>query len=187
MGSPKTEPATETVIATERLILRRVRPAEDFAAMHAVLSDPEAMAFWATPPHVSEAQTRDWLAAMAATPAQASAVAGDDFIIEYQGRAVGKAGFHCFPDIGYILAREFWGQGLAREALAPIIARGFAVHGLERITADVDPRNAASIRLLEKLGFAETHRAERTLLIGGLWCDSVYFALTSQGWAARTA
>jgi RimJ/RimL family protein N-acetyltransferase len=175
--------AIDTVIRTPRLVLRRVRPEEDFAGMHAVLSDPDAMAYWATPPHDSEDQTREWLAAMAETPVHE----GDDLIIEYQGRVVGKAGFYRFPDIGYILAPDLWGQGLVAEALAPIIARAFEVAGLERITADVDPRNHASIRLLEKLGFVETHRAERTWLIAGAWCDSVYFALSREDWLARTA
>ena len=180
MSSPATDDA---VIRTRRLVLRRVRPEADFAAMHALLCDPAAMAYWATPPHESEDQTSDWLAAMAATPPQE----GDDFIIEYEGRAVGKAGFYRFPDIGYILAPDLWGQGLVAEALAPIITRAFALHGLERIAADVDPRNAASIRLLEKLGFTETHRAEKTWLIAGAWYDSVYFALSREGWLARTA
>ena len=44
------------------------------------------------------------------------------------------------------------------------------------LTAEVDPRNAASLRLLAKLGFGETHRAERTLLWKDEWCDSVYLA-----------
>ncbi|TAD78095.1 MAG: N-acetyltransferase [Sphingomonadales bacterium] len=176
-------PAADLVIRTPRLVLRRVRPDADLAGMHAVLSDPAAMAYWSTPPHVSEDQTRDWLAAMA----EIAPGEGDDFIIEYQGRAVGKAGLYRFPDIGYILSPALWGQGLVAEALMPVITRAFAVHGLERITADVDPRNAASIRLLAKLGFAETHRAEKTWLIAGTWCDSIYFELTPQVWASRTA
>jgi RimJ/RimL family protein N-acetyltransferase len=180
MSSPATDDA---VIRTRRLALRRVRPEADFAGIHAVLSDAKAMTYWSTPPHDSEAQTRDWLAAMAQTPA----AEGDDFIIEFAGRAVGKAGFYRFPDIGYIIDPALWGQGLVAEALAPIIARAFDCHGLARITADVDPRNQGSIRLLEKLGFAETHRALCTWLIDGEWCDSVYFALERQDWVARTA
>jgi RimJ/RimL family protein N-acetyltransferase len=175
--------ATDPVLHTPRLVLRRVRPEADLAGIHAVLSDPRAMAYWSTPPHESPDQTRDWLAAMAATAPEE----GDDFIIEYQGRAVGKAGFYRFPEIGYILAPELWGQGLAREALEPLIARAFTLYGQERLTADVDPRNVGSIRLLERLGFAETHRAEKTWLIAGAWCDSVYFALEREDWLARTA
>lgn len=175
--------APDPVIRTARLTLRKVRPAGDFAGMHAVLSDPRAMRYWATPPHESEAQTREWLEAMAATPPDL----GEDFIIEHDGRAVGKVGFYRFPEVGYILAPELWGQGLAREALAPILTRAFAVHRLAAVRADVDPRNAASIRLLLSLGFAETHRAARTWCIAGEWCDSVYFALSPEGWSERTA
>jgi RimJ/RimL family protein N-acetyltransferase len=176
-------PAADAVIRTPRLVLRRVRPIEDFAGIHAVLSDRQAMAYWSTPPHESEDQTREWLAAMEETRPDE----GDDFIIEFDGRAVGKAGFYRFPDIGYIIDPALWGQGLVREALEPIISRAFAMNGLLRITADVDPRNVASTRLLEKLGFVETHRAERTWLTAGEWCDSIYFALTPQDWAVRTA
>ncbi|MDC8754921.1 GNAT family protein [Erythrobacter sp. sf7] len=177
MSCPKTDP----VICTARLVLRRVRPEADFAAMHAILSNPQAMAFWSTPPHETGAQTRDWLAAMAATGPDEC----DDFIIEYQGRAIGKAGFFRFPDVGYIIDPAMWGQGIASEALVPIIARAFTLYGQARLVADVDPRNAGSIRLLEKLGFAETHRAERTWCIAGQWCDSVYFALSREDWQAR--
>lgn len=175
--------AIDPVIRTDRLVLRRVRPEADFAAMHRLLGDRDAMAYWATPPHETEAQSRDWLAAMAAIQPEE----GDDFIIEYQGRAAGKAGFYRFPDIGYLLDPALWGQGLVAEALVPIVARAFTLHGLDRIMADVDPRNAASARVLEKLGFAESHRAKATMMIAGEWCDSVYFALSRDGWLARTA
>jgi RimJ/RimL family protein N-acetyltransferase len=45
------------------------------------------------------------------------------------------------------------------------------------LTADVDPRNAASIKLLERCGFIETHRAAGTWQVGDELCDSVYFRL----------
>jgi RimJ/RimL family protein N-acetyltransferase len=45
------------------------------------------------------------------------------------------------------------------------------------LLADVDPRNVASLRVLDRLGFKETGRAERTFLLGDEWCDSVYLAL----------
>jgi ribosomal-protein-alanine N-acetyltransferase len=48
-------------------------------------------------------------------------------------------------------------------------------HGLSHLTADVDPRNAGSIKGLLALGFHRTHEARNTFLIGGKWFDSVYF------------
>jgi RimJ/RimL family protein N-acetyltransferase len=90
---------------------------------------------------------------------------------------IGKAGLYRFPDIGYLLDPACQGRGLMREALTAVIARAFAVHALPRIQADVDPRNAASLRLLARLGFRETHRQARTWLVGEQWCDSVYLVL----------
>lgn len=133
------------------------------------------MLYWSTPPHSDVAETRDWLASMIAIkPAE-----GDDFIVEHQGAVIGKAGLYRFPEIGFILHRAHWGRGFAQEALTAVIGRAFAVHRLDRITADVDPRNRASLALLERLGFTETGRARRTWNVSGQWCDSVYLALRS--------
>lgn len=171
------------MIQTARLVLRPVRPGQDLAAMHAIMCQPRAMAYWSTPPHDSEDVTAEWLANMAAIPA----LEGEDFIVEYGGRVIGKAGFYRFPDLGYMFDPAVWGQGFAREAVGAVIDRGFAMHNLPRIQADVDPRNDASINLLQRLGLVETHRASRTWLVGDEWCDSVYFALTREDWDQRTA
>jgi RimJ/RimL family protein N-acetyltransferase len=161
-----------TELRTERLLLRPAR-ADDLDAMHAILNDPRAMAYWSSLPHATRDQTRDWLAGMIAIPSEE----GEDFVIEHEGQAIGKAGLYRFPAIGYILHPAAWGRGFAREALTAVIDRAFAVHGLAAIEADVDPRNAASIGLLKRLGFTETHRAKSTWLIGDAWCDSVYLRL----------
>ena len=158
-------------ILTPRLRLRRARP-DDLAAFHEILSDPAAMRFWSTLPHASLDQTREWLDDMIAPPRESS-----DFVVEHEGRVIGKAGCWRLPEIGFILRPDCWGQGLAREALAAIIPHLFDLFPIPAITADVDPRNAASLALLRGLGFVETGRAKRTWLIGDEYCDSVYFAL----------
>ena len=53
------------------------------------------------------------------------------------------------------------------------IARRRAL-GSTELTADVDPRNAASLALLRRHGFVETGRAAATWQIGDEWCDSIY-------------
>ncbi len=161
-----------TRLQTERMVLRPAR-ADDLDALHAVMRQPRTLAYWSTPPHESREQTAEFLEGMMTIPPGA----GEDFVIENQGRLIGKAGLYRFPDIGYLLDPAFWGMGLMREALGAVIARAFTVHALPRIQADVDPRNAASIRMLERLGFRETHRQARTWLVGDAWCDSVYFVL----------
>lgn len=167
-------------IITPRLRLRPARPS-DLAAFHAVLSDGRAMAYWSSAPHGDLDQTRVWLSSMVSIPPGQ----GEDFAVEFKGCVVGKAGLYRFPEIGFILHPQVWGQGLAQEALAPVIDRAFAVHGLAAITADVDPRNAASLKLLARFGFTETGRARRTWRIADQWCDSVYLALSRSDREAR--
>ena len=166
-----------TTIRTPRLLLRGATTA-DLAAIHDILSDPVATAYWSTPPHGTLEQSRAWLESMIGMPPGQ----GEDFIVEHDGQVIGKVGLHRFPEIGYIFRPEVWGQGFASEALGPVLHRAFKIHGLGSIEADVDPRNEASLKLLARHGFRETGRAGRTLQIGEQWCDSVYLRLDSVSW-----
>lgn len=155
-------------IVTPRLHLRSARP-DDAEPLHDIFRRPEATRYWSTPPHEDLDVTREWLAGMIAIPEGQ----GEDFIIEHEGRVVGKAGLFRFPEVGYILHPDVWGQGLAREAMGAVLERAFSVHRLPRIIADVDPRNAASLAMLGRLGFREFGRRARTWCIAGEWCDSI--------------
>lgn len=160
------------MIVTPRLRLRRPTPA-DLHDLHQVMRQPVAMRYWATPEHETPAETAAYLQRMIDAPAGHA----DDFVIEHQGRVIGKAGAWRLPEIGYLLDPAFWGRGLMAEALSALIPHLFAAHALPALTAEVDPRNAASLGLLARFGFAETHRAERTLKWRDEWCDSIYLAL----------
>ena len=169
-----------TTIRTGRLTLRTARH-DDLDAIHAVLSHPEAMRWWSTTPHEDIEQSRVWLEGMIANTAAGAA----DFVVEYSGRVVGKAGCWKAPDVGYILHPDVWGQGLASEALGAVIDHVFATTDLDALTADVDPNNAASIKLLERLGFVRTGEAKATWHIGGQWMDSLYYGLQRSRWQMR--
>jgi [ribosomal protein S5]-alanine N-acetyltransferase len=162
----------DPIIQTERLLLRRMRP-DDAEALHAIFRDPETMLYWSTLPHGSLSQTFEFVTR---TIAACDAGEADDFAVVFEGRVIGKAGVWQGDEIGYIIARETWGKGLAKEAVRAVIARAFA-QGRTRIHADVDPRNARSIALLKKLGFRETGSAKRTYQIGDVWTDSIYLEL----------
>ena len=159
-------------IRTERLLLRRVTMA-DLDAIHAVLSNPEAMRFWSTPPHQDIGESETWLRSMVYADRSVS----DDFIVEYQGRALGKVGCWRLPEVGFILAPDCWGKGIASEALQAYLEHRRAIGAPAVISADVDPRNVRSLALLARNGFVETSRASRTWHVGDEWCDSVYLAL----------
>ena len=158
-------------IRTDRLLLRRAR-AEDAAAMHRIMSNADAMRFWSTLPHSDMAQTVDWLDSMIGAPADES----DDFIITLEDAVIGKLGAWRLPEIGYLLDPAAWGHGYASEALTAFIDHRRR-RGSTELTADTDPRNAASRHLLRKCGFEETGHAARTWFIGGEWHDSIYYRL----------
>lgn len=168
-------------IRTRRMLLRPAGK-QDLKQLHQVFSNPAAMQYWDSLPHSHPAQTAETLDRMIGTPLSR----GEDFIVEFNGRAIGKAGFWRFPKISFIFHPDQWGMGLATEAVTALVEHGLQKRKLPAITADVDPRNSRSIRLLEKLGFVESHREANTIKIGDNWCDSVYFFLETPG-ARRTA
>lgn len=160
------------VLRGERVVLRRARMS-DLGSVHAIMSDPRVMRYWSTPPHENLHQTEEWLRAMVlADPAHS-----DDFILECEGEVVGKLGCWKLPEIGFHLARDRWGQGIASEALDLFLRRRRSLGEPGRLVADVDPRNLASLALLRRHGFVETGRASATWEVGGELCDSVYLAL----------
>lgn len=159
------------MIRTARLVLRQARW-EDLAAVHRIMSDPRVMRYWSRPEHETLEETRAWLGCLVNQAPDCR-----DFLVEKDGEVIGKAGVWRLPEVGFLLHPDHWGQGLAFEAMVAVIAAVEAEFpDLQRLTAEADPRNAASLRLLARLGFRETHRAERTLLWKDEWCDSVYLA-----------
>lgn len=157
-------------LRTGRLVLRQATW-DDLAAVHRLFSDPAVMRYWSRPEHETLEETKAWLGFLVDQ-------AGDsrDWLIERDGEVIGKAGAWKLPEVGFLLARDHWGQGVAFEAMTAVIAALEAEFPGIELTAEVDPRNAASLRLLDRLGFRETHRAERTLLWKDEWCDSIWLA-----------
>ncbi|MFK7755165.1 MAG: GNAT family N-acetyltransferase [Sedimentitalea sp.] len=161
------------MIRTKRLLLRAAEPG-DVDDLHTVFSDPETMRYWSTLPHSYE-ETRDFVEGMRGIDPKT----GVDWVIEYQGRAVGKAGCWRLPEVGYILHRDFWGQHImteAMQALIPVIWRLYP--DLPELIGDIDPGNLGSAKLLRKLGFVYTHTEQNTLQIGENWFDSDFYKLS---------
>ena len=159
------------MITTPRLLLRRARET-DLEAFHTIMSDPRAMRYWSCLPHTDIEQTRAWLAKMLDAPSDKS----DDYVIEKDGVAIGKAGAWRLPEIGFLLLPSEWRKGYAFEALSAFVAHARG-RKYGHLTADVDPRNDASLAVLAKLGFQETGRASGTFTVGEELVDSIYLRL----------
>lgn len=168
-------------IQTERLLLCAAVPS-DAEALHKCFSDPETMKYWSTLPHTTMAQTEEWLHTMIANPQNGVL----DFIIVENATTtpIGQIGIWSGNEIGFVIASSHWRRGLVSEALERVLPYFFAVGGMDTITADVDPRNEASIGILGKFGFVETRRREGTFELGGVWMDSVDFALRREDFLA---
>jgi len=143
------------MIETKRLLLRRFTPG-DLDAFAALNADADVMRYIGDGKLQSRAQTEVRLNAILdhwehhgfglwVTLEKAS------------GDFVGFCGLKYLDstseiEVGYRLAKRFWGMGLATEAAMASLRFGFEVLGLDRIVAVAQPANAASCRVLEKIG-----------------------------------
>lgn len=89
-------------------------------------------------------------------------------------------------EVGFAIGAAHWGRRLASAAVPLVIEHAFDALGFHRLEADVDPRNEASLRLLERLGFRrEGHLRERHLAAGERQ-DSVMLGLLDREWRSRS-
>ena len=165
------------VYETARLVLRPIRQ-DDAEALFPALSDDTNMTYWSRGPMETVDEVHDYLAWNApGEHCQCWAAERKDA----PGKALGwvilmdKAGNQA--EIGFMFRPDAQGHGLAFEAASRLIEHAVHVRGFRRIYADVDPENAASIKLIEKLGLTyegrlkgnwSTHIGVRDSLIYGM-------------------
>ena len=82
--------------------------------------------------------------------------------------------------LGYWVAESHRNRGCATAAVKACIDFAFAQAALHRVQAAIMPRNAASIRVIEKAGFRNEGLAERYLRINGRWEDHLIYAITAE-------
>ncbi|MBK6516418.1 MAG: GNAT family N-acetyltransferase [Polyangiaceae bacterium] len=88
-------------------------------------------------------------------------------------------------EVGYSALRSRWGRGLGTRIVGALIHLAFGPLDLLRLEADVDPRNAASLRVLEKHGFLREGYARERWVQQGELADGVLLALLRREWAAH--
>ncbi|MGH8084295.1 MAG: GNAT family N-acetyltransferase [Lysobacter sp.] len=88
-------------------------------------------------------------------------------------------------EVGYALRASHWGRGLAQEALRLVLVHAFDTLVLRRIEADIDPRNGASCRLVERMGFVREGLLRDRWEVGGEASDSALYGLLARDWRAK--
>ena len=103
--------------------------------------------------------------------------------IEVEGQAVGSIGFDAGEDVcagtgefGYWLGEPYWGRGIMSAAVGAVVSHVFSYHGIERLQASVFEWNPASMRVLEKCGFAREGVLRRAVFKDGCRIDAVLYA-----------
>lgn len=178
------------LLETERLFLRETKE-RDAEGVFAMESDPVAMRYWNTPPmqHLEQAQA-SVARAMSHFPNQRGIRwsiirRADDLFLGHASL------FHfseqsAVAEIGYGLARPYWGQGYMHEALTAVIEYAFGPLGARRLEADTHPDNAASIRALERLGFQREGLLRERWVVADEISDTVLLGLLSREWRDRS-
>jgi RimJ/RimL family protein N-acetyltransferase len=150
------------VFETERLRVRRLR-ADDLDDFAALTGDPTVARFMDDGRPLSREMTARWIeVSLANYDARGWGCFGVTAIAD--DRLIGYAGFARPPErpgiieLIYAFAPTVWGRGYATEVAAGLVAFGFAACGMTRIEATISPENAASRRVLEKVGMALLRR-----------------------------
>ena len=84
--------------------------------------------------------------------------------------------------LGYILNRSYWGNGYATEAASAMVEFGFSELGVHRVYADCHPENAASIRVLDKIGLVLEGRRREYMMFHGEYSDTLLYSILEHEW-----
>ncbi|WP_183658099.1 GNAT family N-acetyltransferase [Prauserella isguenensis] len=181
------------VLHTPRLVLRPFEPG-DLDALHAIRSREDVNRYLYDRPMSRE----DAAAKLSERIERYSTLAqpGDTLLLAVALRAPGgevgeligdvnlhwQHGEHRQAEVGYVLHPDHAGRGFATEATRPLIELAFGELGVHRVYGRLDGRNAASARVLEKLGMRREAHLRENEYVKGEWTDEVVYAVLAREW-----
>jgi [ribosomal protein S5]-alanine N-acetyltransferase len=172
---------------TSRLRLRPFTHA-DADALFRLHSNAHVLRYWDSPPWSEPARAERFLATCRL---QAEEGSGARLAIDRatDGEFLGWCGLSRWnPDfrsasLSYCLDDAAWGQGYATEAVRALLRWAIETLDLNRVQAEVDTRNAASARVLEKLGFVREGTLREDCVVNGDVSDSWVYGLLRREWS----
>jgi RimJ/RimL family protein N-acetyltransferase len=179
------------LLETERLILRSFRPAdaEDLAAYR---SDPAVARYQSWEAPYSLAKAKAFVDALEpirpGTPGEWYQLA---LQLKASGQLIGDCAFLVLvevsqqAEIGFTLARAYQGQGYMTEAARRLLDYLFETFALHRVCAICEVENAASARLLERLGMRREACYVESVWFKGRWSSEYGYALLRREWEQR--
>jgi [ribosomal protein S5]-alanine N-acetyltransferase len=173
-------------LRTARLIVRPVR-SEDLSDLAAFNSDDAVTRHLPYESWKSPDDALAWLTRMRSLEAAGTAqqlvieltehrqVIGTVLLFRYEASSARL-------EIGYVLARSHWREGMASEALRGILDHLFRTRGIRRIEAEIRPENEASLALVRNLGFTQEGRLRKRWVDKGEAHDTCFFGLLAEEW-----
>jgi len=173
-------------IEAERISLRSIEES-DLDQLYAIFADPKVMRYWSTLPLESIEEARTLLEEIQTGNQQRTMLKWGVALKETDIMIGTVTLFHLEPsqgraEIGYAQARAYWGHGYIHEALQSLLTYAFEEMKLRRVEADVDPRNGASIKTLERLGFQKEGFLRERWHVGGEIQDALFYGLLEREW-----
>jgi [ribosomal protein S5]-alanine N-acetyltransferase len=172
---------TFPILLTRRLLLREITD-DDSAAILLLRSNPQIMRYLDRPTMRNLEEAKSYIEKNNSDYLQQI---GISWIITVQEskELLGTVGFWRFDkanhraEIGYMLLPQYWGKGMATEALAVVIPYAFNTLKLHSIEANVNPENEASKKLLIRTGFKQEAYFRENYFFDGRFLDSAIYCL----------
>jgi ribosomal-protein-alanine N-acetyltransferase len=173
-------------LETSRLLLRELSLA-DADELFQVFSDEETTHFVPRERHTDKTATvnhlKNLIKGMKETKSFVWSV-----IDKSENRVVGTVNLHFKLDraasIGAVILREYWGKGIATEALKEVVGFGFDIMNLIRIEGKCEARNIASEKMLKKLGMTYEGTLRKEVIIKGISRDAKVYSLLNEEYEA---
>lgn len=183
------KPFEPITLSTPRLTLRFLNEA-DIKAAYEIFSHVEVMRYWSYPAWTDPSQAREWLIHI-----QEDYRTGDALQLAIERNAghilIGTCTLFQFhvasrrAEMGYALGRPYWGSGYMQEALQALLRYAFQTLDLNRLEADIDPRNLASASVLERLGFVKEGLLRERWIVNEEISDTALYGLLRKEWRTQ--
>lgn len=172
----------------EEVVLKNNYENAQVALRNLTRTDIKDFLLWATDPEVAkhmtwEAYTNEddalhFLINVAESHPYFKAIVFEGKVIGSITLTPGKGSGACRAELGYVLAKKYWGKGLATAAVVQAIRSGFDQLKISRIEAFVDPKNIASRRVLEKAGMQFEGKLKNYMIFKDQICDRYVYSMT---------
>ena len=173
-------------LRTARLLLRSFA-STDADALFALQSSAHVLRYWDAPPWIERDRAERFIAACGRMEEEGSGArlamerASDESFIGWCSLTRWNPGYRS-ASMGYCLDDAAWGHGYAAEAGRALLQWAFDKLDLNRVQAETDTRNAASARVLEKLGFVREGTLREDCVVNGEVSDSWVYGLIRREW-----